>query len=94
MVTPRPSAFGWSSTKSTAPVSKDGLYGFSAGVRLFGAAAAAVVPLPAAPLTVSALGVGSSSGMSWRRSMPCTEDSFAAAAMAESALPVGTVART
>ncbi len=37
MVMPRPSAFGWSSTKSTAPVSKEGLYGFSAGVFLPGA---------------------------------------------------------
>ncbi|CAM5384434.1 hypothetical protein SGLAM104S_03309 [Streptomyces glaucescens] len=37
MVMPRPSAFGWSSTKSTAPVSKDGLYGFSAGVSSPGA---------------------------------------------------------
>ncbi len=37
MVMPRPSAFGWSSTKSTAPVSKDGLYGFSAGVFFPGA---------------------------------------------------------
>lgn len=45
-------------------------------------------------LAVSALGVGSSSAISWRRSIPCTEESFAAAAMAESALLVGTVART
>ncbi len=37
MVTPRPSAFGFFFTKSTAPVSKDGLYGFSAGVFLPGA---------------------------------------------------------
>ncbi len=37
MVMPRPSAFGFFFTKSTAPVSKDGLYGFSAGVFLFGA---------------------------------------------------------
>jgi hypothetical protein len=47
-----------------------------------------------APFAVSALGVGSSSAISCRRSMACTEDSFAAAAIAESALPVGTVART
>ena len=92
MVTPRPSAFGWSSTKSTAPVSKDGLYGFSAGVFFPGAG---YVPFAAlAPLAVSALGVGSSRGISSRRSMPCTEDSLAAAAIAESALAVGTVART
>lgn len=38
MVIPRPSAFGFFATKSTAPVSKDGLYGFFAGVFLFGAA--------------------------------------------------------
>lgn len=37
MVMPRPSAFGFFFTKSTAPVSKDGLYGFSAGVRRSGA---------------------------------------------------------
>ncbi len=36
MVTPRPSAFGFFFTKSTAPVSKDGLYGFFAGVSLPG----------------------------------------------------------
>ncbi len=38
MVIPRPSAFGCCFTKSTAPVSKDGLYGFFAGVFLSGAA--------------------------------------------------------
>lgn len=38
MVTPRPSDFGCCFTKSTAPVSKDGLYGFLAGVFLPGAA--------------------------------------------------------
>ncbi|CAM5605703.1 hypothetical protein SBADM41S_04799 [Streptomyces badius] len=38
MVIPRPSAFGFFATKSTAPVSNDGLYGFFAGVFLFGAA--------------------------------------------------------
>ncbi len=32
MVMPRPSAFGFFSTNSTAPVSKDGLNGFFAGV--------------------------------------------------------------
>ncbi len=37
MVMPRPSAFGFCLTKSTAPVSKDGLYGFFAGVFLPGA---------------------------------------------------------
>lgn len=37
MVIPRPSDFGFFATKSTAPVSKDGLYGFSAGVFLPGA---------------------------------------------------------
>lgn len=94
MVTPRPSAFGFFFTKSTAPVSKDGLYGFSAGVFLFGAAYVLAVAEDAAPFAVSALGVGSSSAMSWRRSMACTEDSFAAAAIAESAFAVGTVART
>lgn len=38
MVIPRPSASGCFSTNSTAPVSNDGLYGFFAGVFLFGAA--------------------------------------------------------
>ncbi len=89
MVMPRPSAFGWSFTKSTAPVSKDGLYGFSAGVFLFGAEAAV-----AAAVDFFVSTAGSSRGISSRRSMPCTEESFVAAAMAESALPVGTVART
>ncbi|MCP9997721.1 hypothetical protein LUX34_22300 [Streptomyces werraensis] len=37
MVTPRPSALGFFFTKSTAPVSKDGLYGFFAGVFRSGA---------------------------------------------------------
>ncbi len=37
MVTPRPSAFGFCRTKSTAPVSKEGLYGLTAGVFLSGA---------------------------------------------------------
>ncbi len=37
MVIPRPSASGCFSTKSTAPVSKEGLYGFVAGVFLPGA---------------------------------------------------------
>lgn len=36
MVTPRPSACGFLATKSTAPVSKDGLYGFFVGVSLPG----------------------------------------------------------
>ncbi len=89
MVTPRPSAFGCSSTKSTAPVSKDGLYGFSAGVFLSGPPEAALPDGDFVPF-----GVGSSSWISWRRSIACTEESLAAAAMAESALPVGTVART
>lgn len=94
MVTPRPSALGWSFTKSTAPVSKDGLYGFSAGVFLPGARYVVAVEVLLPCFAVSALGVGSSSAISWRRSIPCTEDSFAAAAMAASARPVGTVART
>ncbi|CAM5581122.1 hypothetical protein SCYAM73S_02558 [Streptomyces cyaneofuscatus] len=38
MVIPRPSAVGFFSTNSTAPVSKEGLYGLAAGVFLPGAA--------------------------------------------------------
>lgn len=92
IVTPRPSAFGLSFTKSTAPVSKDGLYGFFAGVLLPGAAYEPEAPFE--PFAVSPAGVGSSSSISWRRSMPCTEESFSAALIAASALAVGTVART
>lgn len=95
MVTPRPSAFGFCLTKSTAPVSKDGLNGFFAGVFAPGAVEAALAPLAfAAPFTVSAAGVGSSSSISCLRSMPWTEESFVAALSAASALPVGRVART
>lgn len=90
-----PSALGFFFTKSTAPVSKDGLYGFFAGVFLSGAAyPLALLPLPLAAFVVSAAGVGSSSRISSLRSTPYTLESLVAAAMAASALPVGTVART
>ncbi len=89
MVMPRPSAFGCSLTKSTAPVSKDGLYGFAVGVFRSGPGRAAAGEPDFVPS-----GAGSSSGISCLRSMACTEESLAAAAMAASARAVGTVART
>ncbi len=94
MVTPRPSASGWSSTKSTAPVSKAGWYGFFAGVRASGPGYFRSLASERAPCAASARGVGSGSGTSCLRSMPWTEASFLASSMAASALAVGTVART
>ncbi|CAM5441825.1 hypothetical protein STANM309S_03017 [Streptomyces tanashiensis] len=95
MVTPRPSAFGCSLTKSTAPVSCEGLYGFFAGVFLPGAGYVVVTVVPAtAPVAAPASGVGSSSAISAWRSTDWTEESWVAALMAAAALAVGRVART
>ncbi len=64
MVTPRPSACGFFSTKSTAPVSKDGLYGFFAGVFLSGAAYVSAAVFLTVPVSRSASGRGSGSWIS------------------------------
>lgn len=86
---------GCSLTKSTAPVSWDGLYGFFAGVSRPGAGYVRVTVVPVtAPVAAPASGVGSSSGISAWRSTDWTEESFVAARMAASALAVGRVART
>ncbi len=95
MVTPRPSALGWLSTKSTAPVSWEGLYGFLAGVFLAGAGYVFATVVPSTgPVGPPASGRGSSSGISAWRSTAWTEESLVAALMAASALAVGRVART
>ncbi len=95
MVTPRPSARGWLSTKSTAPVSWDGLYGFFAGVFRLGAGYVFLTVVPSTgPVAPPVSGRGSSSGISAWRSTAWTEESSVAARMAASALAVGRVART